>query len=74
MGVFHMLAPCLVCGKPFTFHPHKVPSVRVEGVRRPVCWACIERANIKRRVMGMPLIKVLPGAYDPADESELTED
>jgi len=75
MGVFQMLALCVVCNRPFTFHPFKVPSVRVGGVRQPVCRECVDQANVKRHAAGIPPIDVLPGAYDPADESDmLTED
>jgi hypothetical protein len=74
MGFVSVLGDCYVCRKPFTFHPHKVPSTRVNGVREPICRECIEMVNEKRKAIGSPLIEVLPGAYDPADESDQGDD
>jgi hypothetical protein len=56
---------------PFMFNPNLVPSLRVEGVRQPICEECVERANPERIKRGLEPITVLPGAYDPVDVSEL---
>jgi hypothetical protein len=71
MGVIQALAACYGCKRLFYFHPHRVPSVRVDGERQPICRACVERVNPRRIANGLDPIVVLPGAYDPADESEL---
>jgi hypothetical protein len=68
LGYYFMLAPCVACGKPFGFHPDKVPSLRVNGVREPVCQDCVRRASVLRTAKGLPLIVPLPGAYEPAEE------
>lgn len=72
MGYVFVLAPCIGCGKPFGFHPDKVPSLLINGVREPVCQACVNRANPLRKANGLPLIVPLPGAYEPGDEDELS--
>jgi hypothetical protein len=64
-------AECYACQMPFMFNPNLVPSLRVEGVRQPVCRECVERANPERIKRGLEPITVLPGAYDPVDASEL---
>lgn len=66
-----MHAACYCCKQPFEFHPNKVPSIRVGGVREPVCRTCVERANPQRIANGLPPIEILPGAYEGADESEI---
>lgn len=71
MGFVTCFGPCIVCGIPFAFNPVKVPSVRVNGVREPICRGCVELANPVRKEKGLPEIQILPGAYDAADESEV---
>ena len=64
-------APCLSCGQPFSFNPHRVPSVIVNGVREPVCRSCVERANPIRVAKGLEPFTVYPDAYEPLEESQL---
>ena len=71
MGYVIVLGDCYVCHLLFSFSPTRVPSAVVNGVREPICEACVERANTERARRGLDLIAVLPGAYEPADESEL---
>lgn len=71
MGYAMVMSPCINCRKPFSYNPHRVPSIRINGVREPVCQTCIETANRARAAQGIPAIEILPGAYDPIDESEL---
>lgn len=83
MGFVWALGRCWSCGALFGFDPDRVPSVPIDpatntppdmggdaarAVRQPVCAACIERANDKRRASGEPLIMVLPGAYEPRED------
>lgn len=70
-GYVICVGACINCGRPFSFNPHKVPSVIWQGKREPVCRNCLERANAIRKARGIPEHEVLPGAYDPADEGEL---
>jgi hypothetical protein len=71
---------CWSCGNPFWFSPSRVPSLPVDPVtnrppdlggdagraeRQPICAACVDLANARRRRDGEPEIVVLPGAYDP---------
>jgi len=62
---------CITCGKPISFHPHKVPSVRVGGEREPVCRTCIEKANPERIKNGLEPITIQDGAYGACREEEL---
>ncbi len=71
MGFAMCMGPCFGCGKTFSFNPVRVPSIRVEGVKQPVCRECIEAANPKRVANGLDPIEILPGAYEACDESEL---
>ena len=45
MGYAIATGTCYTCGALFNFNPVRVPSVRVDGVREPICRACIDRAN-----------------------------
>jgi hypothetical protein len=72
MGYFIMMGSCIMCKQPFAFNPHKVPSIRVDGKREPLCLRCHGRANEVRKARGLePWPDPQPGAYDGADESEL---
>ena len=66
-------APCFLCGQPFSFNPHKVPSIKDrDGVRQPICEPCLGVANKLRAEKGLPAwAPALPGAYDPIPEEEL---
>jgi len=71
MGYAICFAPCCACKRPFGFNPNKVPSIRVNGVKEPVCRTCIELANPQRKAMGLPEFAINPDAYEPVDENEL---
>jgi hypothetical protein len=71
MGFIQAFSACINCGVPFFYNPVKVPSVRVNGSREPICKGCVERANPIRVAKGLPEIVPLPDAYDACDESEL---
>ena len=71
MGYVLGMGQCIACKKVMGFNPLKVPSIRVKGVREPVCQRCIELANPQRKAMGLKEFTIQPGAYEPADENEL---
>jgi len=68
MGTYFALGRCICCGRHFTFHPERVPSLRVEGKREPVCRACVDKINPVRKAKGLDEIVPLPGAYEPGSE------
>jgi hypothetical protein len=70
MGTYLMVGTCVGCGRLFGFHPHKVPSVLVKGVREPICLECVHRVNPIRRANGLAEIIPLPGAYEPQVEDD----
>lgn len=74
MGFAFVMASCCGCGQPFTFHPNLVPSITIEGARRPICRACVNLVNPQRIKNGLEPIRPLPGAYEAADESEIDWD
>jgi hypothetical protein len=55
----------------FSFNPHAVPSVRINGKREPICRECIDTANVGRAMRGEAKIEVAPNAYESIDEEEL---
>jgi hypothetical protein len=62
---------CISCHRPFSFNPHKVPSIRIDGVREPVCLSCMEEANSRRVAAGDPPHRIEPDAYEALPEGEL---
>jgi hypothetical protein len=71
MGYATAIGACLVCKGLFSFNPVRVPSFRVNGVKEPICQACIELANIKRKETGLQPFTYADDAYDACDEGEL---
>lgn len=68
MGYAMAFGACINCKQPFGFNPHKVPSVRVNGLREPICRACVEQANPKRIANGLEPIVIEPDAYEAVEE------
>lgn len=71
MGYALVIGPCAVCRQIFGCNPLRVPSVRVRGVREPICKACIDRFNPERIKRGLEPIIPHPDAYEAVDENEL---
>lgn len=72
MGYAFVISPCVFCKKIFSYNPLKVPSVKVDGVKEPICATCLEWANRERVKNGLePWGPPLPGAYEPCREEEL---
>lgn len=72
MGYAMAMSECVGCGKVFTYNPVRVPSIRINGVREPICATCVERVNPKRKANGLPPIVPAPDAYTGCHEAELT--
>ena len=71
MAWVSVMGPCIGCRAIFTYSPTRVPSVRVNGEREPICQRCVDRVNPQRIANGLDPIVPLPGAYEADDESEL---
>lgn len=71
-GYVFMIAACVLCKQPFSFNPHKVPSLMVNGTKEPLCEGCHKAANLARKAAGVPpWPEPLEGAYEPMPEEEL---
>lgn len=64
MGYIFAHGDCIACGKAFSFAPSKVPSIRVNGDKEPICRACFERWKVMHNKPDHPLD---PGAYEPEE-------
>lgn len=71
MGVVFASSACFGCGQLFSYNPMRVPSIPINGVKEPICLACVERVNPLRVAKGLEPIVPLPDAYGVCDESEL---
>jgi hypothetical protein len=72
MGYVTVTGICYGCKKPFSFHPNKVPSIRINGVREPICKDCVDRVNPLRKKKGLPPITYCADAYSVGqDENEI---
>jgi len=71
MGYMMGMAPCIGCRQVFAFNPIRVPSIRVDGQREPICRNCVERVNPQRVKNGLEPIVPHPDAYEAADEDEV---
>ena len=67
--VMMCISTCVCCRRLFAYDPIIVPSIRVEGVREPICRRCVDWANPQRVANGVEPIVPKPGAYlDDDDE------
>lgn len=71
MGFALCTGTCAACHRLIIFNPVRVPSVRIEGEREPVCEACMKAANVERVKQGLEPFVILADAYEPCDEAEL---
>jgi hypothetical protein len=62
---------CFGCKRFFSFNPVRVPSIRVNGTREPICADCVEHANPRRASLGLAPIVPAHDAYQAAEEGEL---
>lgn len=60
---------CAACQRTFGFNPKRVPSIPIDGIRRPICLECMERANATRSQNNLKPHLILPNAYGPAEHS-----
>jgi len=71
MGYAFVTSRCFGCNQIISYNPVRVPSIRINGVREPVCRSCVERANPLRIKNGLPPIVIAHDAYEAVDEQEL---
>lgn len=71
-GFVFVVGRCIRCNQVFNFNPHYVPSTsEVTGRREPLCQACFNVLNEKRKQLGLEPNVLHPEAYEPLPESEL---
>lgn len=68
MGYAIMVGRCVACHTRIIFNPIRVPSLRVNGVREPLCEACANKWNQLHPDKAHP---IHPEAYEACDEAEL---
>lgn len=68
MGYAIMMGFCCACHIQIQFNPHKVPSLKIDGIRQPLCQGCAERWNELHPEQAKPIQE---GAYDGFPEEEL---
>jgi len=67
MGYLYAHGFCYRCHQPFAFNPYLVPSLTIDGEKRPFCQLCIDAVNPTRIRNGLEPIVPLPGAYEPQE-------
>ena len=72
MGYAFCTSACFGCGRLFSYNPMRVPSIRIQGTREPICEACVTSVNPRRIANGLPPIVPAPDAYEACDEGELS--
>ena len=71
-GFVFVMGHCLICKQPFSFNPNRVPSIRVDGEKEPICQPCYEWAQAKRKEEGVPAWPdPAPDAWDAMPVEEL---
>ena len=60
MGYMLLIATCCNCKGTFTCNPDLVPSLKINGVKEPLCRPCTERWEVIHNQTGT----IKPGAYE----------
>ena len=61
-------SPCAACEQLIGYNPHRVPSIRVNGTREPLCRTCFDRWNvINRTSQGLEPEPLHPKAYEAVE-------
>ena len=71
MGYAIVHSACFGCSRVFGYNPHRVPSIPINGDRKPICQDCVDLCNPARIRNGLQPIVPMPGAYEPIEETEL---
>ena len=72
MGYALMIGSCINCKARISFNPMKVPSIKVEGAREPLCIDCANYLNKLKEDSGQQAVPIQPDAYQACKEEELT--
>lgn len=73
-GFASCMGQCIACRAIISFNPLRVPSIKVNGQKEPLCLGCFDKWNeIHRTSKGLPRMPLHPDAYEPCDEGELAE-
>jgi|SRR6188508_2770743 len=67
MGYYSLFCHCASCHTPMLCNPDLVPSIRIKGVKEPVCESCVERWNTLHPDTHFT---IPTGAYYPAPETQ----
>jgi hypothetical protein len=62
-----VIGNCIGCGILFTFNAQHVPSVRVNGVKEPICRDCMTRVNAALMARDKDPVWIHPDAYEPEE-------
>jgi hypothetical protein len=63
MAYMFAIGDCAACGNRMGFNPDRVPSIRVNGKREPLCRSCAERWG---EIHHQP-VNIHPHAYEPEE-------
>jgi len=68
MGYVMLTANCCNCQRFFMSNPDFVPSIRINGVKEPLCRDCFDKWNeLHRTSKGLEPVELNPEAYSPLE-------
>jgi len=67
MGFAFCMGGCCICKVTFNFNPDRVPSIRINGEKEPICRACHADINKLRESKGLPTFPLAQDAYGLAE-------
>jgi len=72
MSYVFLVVECFKCGRRFGCNPNLLPLFSdSQGVRKPVCQACLLTINGQRILLGRQPFEVSADAYEASDENDL---
>ncbi len=71
MGFCFAFSLCAACHQSFAYNPLRVPSIRINGVKEPLCRGCVLEWNTRMVKAGKEPHPIPDDAYEPIREEEL---
>jgi len=70
MDFMFIVSECVACERIISYNPERVPSLRINGSREPLCRLCFIRWNQEHRISkGLEPVFLHPDAYAPVKVS-----
>jgi hypothetical protein len=62
--MMRVMGVCACCAAIVSFDPDRVPTIKINGQKQPLCESCVGEANARRNLLKLQPIVIPEGTYD----------